>query len=260
MNNQLHYINFGTIVPIRAEHSDESEIMTQMLFGDTFEILDTHKQWNYIKTTYDAYEGWIDEKVVRKMTAQDFETHQKAPRYYTADIVNEVVFDTSGKFLLPMGSVLPGFNPETQLVKINNEIGVFKGKFITGKHDKMEVLKYALTYMNAPYLWGGKTHFGLDCSGLTQMTYKMCGHFMLRNAKDQATQGTSIKLSEAEAGDLAFFTNDKGRVIHVGFLLGNGQIFHSHGNAHIDPIDEKGIWSKQFQRYSHRLSDVKRIV
>jgi len=256
----MYALNFGTIVPIRADKSDESEIMTQMLFGDTFQILETYKQWNYIKTTYEAYEGWIDEKVVFNISDDTYHEMSKQPVYYTADVVSELVFDKSGKFLLPMGSVLPNFNPDNNQVRVGEEIGVFKGKYITGKHDKMTVLNYALTYLNAPYLWGGKTHFGLDCSGLTQMTYKMCGHYLLRNAKDQATQGESIQLSEAQAGDLAFFTNDKGKVIHVGFLLGNGQIFHSHGNAHIDPIDEKGIWSKQFQRYSHKLSDVRRII
>jgi len=165
-----------------------------------------------------------------------------------------------GLFLLPMGSVLPFFDPDKKILKMGDEIGVLKGEFITGVHDKNKVLSMAFTYLNAPYLWGGKTHFGLDCSGLTQMAYKACGYDLLRNAKDQALQGASIKLSEAVSGDLAFFTNDKGKVIHVGFILGDGRILHSHGNAHIDPIDETGIWSLKFKRYSHKLSDVRRII
>ena len=253
-------LNFATIVPIRSDHSDGAEIMTQMLFGDTFEILDTYKQWRYIKTTYEQYEGWIDEKVVFEITADEFENLNKQQPYYTTDIVSEVIFPQSGRFLLPMGSVLPNFNPEKLTLKIGDETGIFTGNYITGKYDKAQVLDLALTYENSPYLWGGKTHFGLDCSGLTQMGYKICGHHLLRNAKDQATQGIPIKLSEAEPGDLAFFTNDKGKVIHVGFLLGDGTIFHSHGNAHIDDIDEKGIWSRKFQRYSHQLSDVRKII
>ncbi len=253
-------INFASIVPIRAEAADESEIMTQLLFGDTFEVLKTENQWNYIRTSYDNYEGWIDEKVILPITDEKYQSLNKKLSYYTSDILSEVTFEKSGKFLLPMGSVLPEFNPDDNTVKMGDETGIFKGNYITGIHDKDKVLELAFTYMNAPYLWGGKTHFGLDCSGLTQMAYKICGHHLLRNAKDQAKQGTPIKLEDAEPGDLAFFTNSKGKVIHVGFLLGNGKIFHSHGNAHIDPIDEKGIWSLQFKRYSHRLSGVRRIV
>ena len=256
----MYAINFATIVPIRSDHADGSEIMTQMLFGDTFEVLDTYKQWKYIKTTYDQYEGWIDEKVVLSLSKDDFKRINAQDKFFTTDIVSEVIFPKSGRFLLPMGSVLPDFDPEKLTLKMGEETGVLMGNFTTGKHSKSQILEWAFTYLNSPYLWGGKTHFGLDCSGLTQMAYKIGGYDLLRNAKDQATQGVTIKLSEAEPGDLAFFTNDKGKVIHVGFLLGDGTIFHSHGNAHIDPVDEKGIWSNKFQRYSHRLSEVKRIV
>jgi len=253
-------ICFASIVPLRAEPADESEIMTQLLFGDTFEILKTHNQWNYIRSSYDKYEGWIDEKVILPISDEDYKQLNSDQTYFTSSVINEVEMEQSGKFILPMGSILPGFDPKDKSFKMGKEKGFYKGEYITGKHSKDKVLELAFTYLNAPYLWGGKTHFGLDCSGLTQMTYKMCGHNLLRNAKDQATQGTSIKLDEAEPGDLAFFVNQKGKVIHVGFLLGNGKIFHSHGNAHIDPIDEKGIWSTKFNRYSHQLSDVRRLI
>jgi len=256
----MYAINFASIVPVRAEHTDESEIMTQLLFGDTFEILETYKQWKFIRSFYDNYEGWIDEKVVYELTKEEFEKINNQQKYYTVDIVSEIVFPNSGRFLLPMGSVLPNYDSSKNESKIGNETGKFSGKVFTGKLSKDKILELALSYTNTPYLWGGKTHFGLDCSGLTQMVYKIGGYFLLRNAKDQEKQGTNITLDQAEPGDLAFFSNEKGKVIHVGILLGNGEIFHSHGNAHIDPIDKKGIWSNKFKRYSHRLTSVKKII
>jgi gamma-D-glutamyl-L-lysine dipeptidyl-peptidase len=115
--------------------------------------------------------------------------------------------------------------------------------------------------LNSPYLWGGKTPFGIDCSGFTQMAYKLAGIKLRRDAWQQAEQGHTINLlEETEPGDLAFFDNDEGNIVHVGIILRDHKIIHAAGKVRIDSIDHYGINNKELKKYTHKLRLIKRMV
>jgi cell wall-associated NlpC family hydrolase len=138
---------------------------------------------------------------------------------------------------------------------------LFEGGSINDKREKANLVKTALLYLNAPYLWGGKTPFGIDCSGFTQMVYKINGYRLPRNAFDQVSQGDSLSfIEESEPGDLVFFDNEEGTIDHVGIIMENNYIIHAHGKIRIDRIDHTGIFNTETGNYTHALRVIKKII
>tara|TARA_R100001480_G_scaffold124070_2_gene122503 strand:- start:76 stop:594 length:519 start_codon:yes stop_codon:yes gene_type:complete len=137
----------------------------------------------------------------------------------------------------------------------------FEGKFISEKFPKEHIIETALIYLNTPYLWGGKTPFGIDCSGFTQMVYKLNGYKLKRDASEQATQGEALSfIEESEPGDLAFFDNNEGAITHVGIIMKDNYIIHAHGKVRIDRIDHSGIFNYDVRAHTHKLRVIKRII
>ncbi len=251
-----------SIVPCRKEPSDRSEMVTQLLFGDIFEIITREGNWCNIKTAYDNYDCWIDKKQFLPIAQQTFDLLN------TDDIVcsNEFVQlinhkNTSNLLPIVIGSTLPNF--ENGECLIENQTYSFEGETIKGNlpNGKNGILDTAVQFLNAPYLWGGKSPFGIDCSGFTQMVYKLNGVKLKRDAYQQAEQGEILSfVEEAEAGDLAFFDNEEGRIVHVGIVLDNNKIIHAAGKVRIDGFDHHGIFNNDKKDYSHQLRLLKRIV
>ena len=248
---QYGICNLG-IVPIRQEASDRSEMVTQALYGDVFKVLEQRKSWSRIRFAYDGYEGWIDNKQYLEIEHEDYDQISNSDIYLSNDLI-EYVSDTSNQlYPIPLGSDLNG----TTLLNHH-----FDGNAITSKSDKINIIKSAFIYLNAPYLWGGKTPFGIDCSGFTQMVYKLNGHQLLRDASQQATQGTALSfIEESEPGDLAFFDNADGDIIHVGIIMADNYIIHAHGKVRIDRLDHSGIYNADRNTHTHRLRVIKKIV
>ena len=240
-----------SLVPVRESASDKSQMVSQLLFGDVFEILEENAKWIKIKNAFDNYEGWIDAKQCLNITSEYFLKKKPQILQSSMDLVDYV--QDNNKHLLPvvLGSSVFGMKDLGYDFEINQNDGSVR---------KQDIVSTALLYLNSPYLWGGKSPFGIDCSGLTQMVYKLCGIKLFRDASQQALQGQGLSfIEEAEPGDLAFFDNDEGQIIHVGIIMKNNYIIHAHGKVRIDRLDHTGIFNTEIKNYTHKLRVIKQL-
>jgi len=245
------------IIPLRAEPSDRSEIVSQVLFGEHFEILEAQNQWSKIKLQFDNYEGWVDSKQYQIISENKFNELSKDAIILNADLVEYISNPSNTLLPIPLGASLSFLNHS----EINIDGFEFEGMRISGVKEKANLIITSSMYLNAPYLWGGKTPFGIDCSGFTQMVYKLNGYKLLRDASQQATQGEALSfIEESEPGDLAFFDNEEGKIIHVGIMMENNYIIHASGKVRIDRIDHLGIYNAEQNRHTHRLRVIKKIL
>jgi len=240
-----------SIVPVRADANDTSEMVTQLLFGDVFEITEQKNGWIKINISFDNYSGWIDAKQTLEIDNSVFEKCKNNNLHCSTDLVEYA--QNSNKFLMPivMGSSVGTVDLIGYTFDANTNDGSIK---------RGNIVSTALLYLNAPYIWGGKTPFGIDCSGFTQMVYKICGIKLPRDARQQAQKGQNLSfIEETSAGDLAFFDNDEGDIIHVGIMMKDNYIIHAHGHVRIDRIDHTGIFNVETKKYSHKLRVIKHI-
>jgi hypothetical protein len=245
------------IIPLRAEASDRSEIVSQVLFGEHFEILEQFNQWSKIKLQYDHYEGWVDSKQYQIISESEYKQLSDDAIVLNADLLEYITGVNNTLLPIPLGASLSFLNH----ADINTANYNFEGTKISGAKTKNCILNTAFMYLNAPYLWGGKTPFGIDCSGFTQMVYKLNGYKLLRDASEQATQGEPLSfIEESEAGDLAFFDNEEGNIIHVGIIMDDNYIIHASGKVRIDRLDHLGIYNSEANRHTHKLRVIKKII
>lgn len=244
-------------IPLRFEPSDRSELVSQVLFGEHFQILEQDQKWSKIKLAYDDYEGWIDNKQYKSITEEQYILLSKDNIILNADLIEYITSPENLLMPIPLGASLSFLNyPEINLENFN-----FEGLKVSGIKPKSNIINTAYMYLHAPYLWGGKTPFGIDCSGFTQMVYKLNGHQLLRDASQQAKQGEALSfIEESEAGDLAFFDNEEGNIIHVGIIMDNNYIIHASGKVRIDRLDHLGIYNSEQNRHTHKLRVIKKII
>ncbi len=241
-----------SIVPLRLEASDTSELVSQVLYGDCFKVLEQRKKWSKIRLAFDKYEGWIDNKQYVEISEEIYKQISSESPQLSADLVEYVTTQEGHLNMIPLGASLNG----SLLFKHH-----YDGEIITGKQLKSNLISTAFMYLNAPYLWGGKTPFGIDCSGFTQMVYKLNGYKIFRDASQQATQGEALSfIEESEPGDLAFFDNNEGIITHVGIIMKDNYIIHAHGCVRVDRIDHTGIFNTERNTHTHKLRVIKRII
>lgn len=251
-----------SIMPVRANSDDRSEMITQLLFGEIMEVKQVRRNWSLVRNTYDDYEGWVDTKQYREIPEADAKYLLSSELLFTKEVISHVYDLSSRKELsLVFGSHLVNY--------LNGKIKILTNEFLVRESPLSlkiitsadAIIEMARKFLDAPYLWGGKTPFGVDCSGFTQSVFKVCGIPLKRDASQQAHQGNTVDfIGDIQPGDLAFFDSVNGDIIHVGIVLDNKRIIHSSGKVRIDILDHNGIFNKEMGDYTHKLRIIKRYL
>lgn len=226
-----------SVSPIRAEVSEKSEMTSQILYGETCGIIETEGLYSKIKMDFDGYEGWVNSSVLKSQNS---------------DISKNLVTQVYGVFDLPEGR---------NLLSIGSEVDFETENFLDKNNIRESLVETAKKFLNVPYLWGGRSYFGIDCSALVQLVYKIHGIALPRDADKQAEIGEARDfVEESEPGDLAFFEDETGFISHVGLVLSPFELIHASGKVRIDSLDFSGIYNAEKNKHTHKLRMVKTVI
>jgi gamma-D-glutamyl-L-lysine dipeptidyl-peptidase len=250
------FICENVFVPLRSAPTHKSEMLSQVLFGEKYTVIDRSGSWLKVKTIFDNYSGWLDVDHLQYTVYEDNTQNH---------VLNRSLLcyrNDKTKMVLEAGCEIFEPDIENKIFKIGNNIyntsEDFSSSFFTNDKALPEI---AMKFINSPYIWGGRIPSGIDCSGLTQLVYKISGVPIARDAIDQAEEGIGVGfIDEANPGDLVFFDNERGRISHVGMIISRGLVIHSSGRVRIDPIDHQGIFKIEINGYSHNLRTIRRII
>ena len=225
---------------IRSEPSHRSEMVNQLLYGESFTVLEESGSWSMIRSNHDAYAGWMESAIV----------HSSPQESYIQDsILTSTCYLDRLNTLLSPGSFIDMKIPESLSCHFPNpELTISEALNLISKN-----------FLNVPYLWGGRTVFGVDCSGLSQLFLRFCGLHIMRDASEQSDMGLTIPFEELKLGDLLFFHNDKYKIIHVAIVFAETQVIHASGKVHLANFDQKGIYIHS-NSYTHNFAFAKRLL
>ncbi len=247
------------IISMRRSFSHKDELINQLLFGESYSVTEesSDQSWLKILTSYDKYEGWIQKEQHHSISEGYFEQIGNTEYKISTDVSSTILFNRH-QMNIVMGSILP--ISVNELFKMEEQLA-FNGqaKSLGMRSQWDQIRQTALKYMYTPYLWGGKSTFGIDCSGLTQMVFRISGYFIARDASQQMLNGLEIDFTDMKPGDLAFFNNEEGVIGHVGIILEEGQIIHASGDVRIDNLTKKGIFKADGVQ-THTFHQIRRIL
>lgn len=261
MDSLAYGVSRLAVIAVRKEPDDRAEQTTQLLFGDHYQLLSYSKdfKWSYISVFADGYEGWIDAKQHHEITREYFDQINHANFKITTDIASGILYKKNPITIL-LGSIVPISNSE--LFKMEEQFAFNGGAKSLGQKRDYEFLReIAIKYLHAPYQWGGKSPFGIDCSGFTQMVFKINGYPLPRDSSQQLHAGREVSsLDQALPGDLALFSNGSEVVSHVGIVMENEKIIHASGQVRIDHLTHEGIIHVETNTTTHSLKSIRRIL
>jgi gamma-D-glutamyl-L-lysine dipeptidyl-peptidase len=249
-----------SVVPVRALPDDRGEQVTQLLFGETLQILEKAEKWIFVQLVSDSYQGWVSKGQITRITHEEFASLQLQKQWVSTDLVQVLHNKTrNSSFLVSAGSSF--YDCKENSFELHGESYQFLGNMSPiSEFQPQAIVNNAMLFLQTPYLWGGKSALGIDCSGLTQLAFKMSGKNIHRDASQQATQGEMVHLiNEAQTGDLLFFDNDEGAIIHTGIMMDSSHVIHAHHKVRIDMADHLGIFNIDTKKYTHKLRVIKRI-
>jgi cell wall-associated NlpC family hydrolase len=250
------YICENVFVPLRSGPSHKSEMLSQVLFGEKYVILDKAGHWMKVETLFDNYNGWLD---------MDHLQHSVDSDGIAGRVLNRSLLcfkQDKTKLVLEAGCEIynPDFRNKTFTAGENTYVSIneFSNSYITTSNSLTDT---ALKFINSPYIWGGRVPSGIDCSGFTQLVYKIHGVKIPRDSRQQVEIGEAVNfIEETKPGDLVFFDDEQGRISHVGMIFSHGLVIHASGRVRIDTIDHQGIFKQEIKKYSHHLRMIRRIV
>lgn len=247
-------------VAVRERPDHRYEMVSQLLFGEMFEILEQRNGWYHIRVIYDSYQGWVPVDQAQPLEYDEYIALKNHPPLVTGDLLS-FIQDRTHQTSFPISAGCSVYFPENGNISLGGRVFHYPGQILDTSEPSHEgIPDHAMLFLNTPYLWGGRSVFGLDCSGFAQLVYKMAGIRIPRDAAVQSSQGETVHLvHEARSGDLLFFDNQEGEINHVGILLQEGFIIHAHGKVRIDRIDHNGIFDAEKNKYTHKLRLIKRI-
>lgn len=256
-------ISLHSVVPVRAEAREGAEQNTQMLFGELCTVLEQKPRWNRVKLNADGQEGWVDAKMVTPMSEEEYKKYSLAleTAATVAFPMTYAVSENNGQTIpLTAGTRLTNYREgRFEVLGVGFRIDPSMVIAQTREMNQANLLNTVRFFINIPYLWGGKNAMGMDCSGFTQVVMSLFGKNLLRNASEQATQGHKIaNLSKAQAGDLAFFDHEDGKISHVGIVIDAERIIHCSGRVKVERLDETGIFCAETGEYTHHLVAIRR--
>lgn len=252
-------INLMSVIPVRSAPEDPSEQVTQLLFGELVMILEKRDKWLMVQVVSDSYQGWVSAGQITKISYEEFVALQGKPHWVSNDLIQLLENKTRRySFMISAGSSF--YDSSQNAFNLCGEEWYYHGTMSPTKtFEPEELVNHAMIFLHTPYMWGGKSALGADCSGFTQVVFKMAGKIIHRDASQQARQGETINLiHEARIGDLLFFDNQEGDIIHVGIMLDENHIIHAHHKVRIDKVDHHGIFNTDTRKYTHQLRLIKR--
>ena len=257
-------ISLYSVIPVRTEAREGAEQSTQVLFGETFEVLEQLPKWHRVRLHSDGQEGYIDAKMCTLMKDEEYSAYSKALE--TAAMVafpmTYAVSENNGQTIpLTAGTRLTHYQ-DGHFEVLGVGFRIDPSMVITAPRELTQenLLQTVRFFLNVPYLWGGKNALGMDCSGFTQTILSLFGKHLLRNASEQATQGVAVpKLAQAQAGDLVFFDHEDGKISHVGIVIDPERVIHCSGRVKVEKLDEQGIYNIEQGGYSHHLVSIVRL-
>ncbi len=258
----MQAISLQTYIPIRKEPSDASEMVSQLLFGETCSVVNEQDNWVYIHTHFDNYSGWVYRKSLTLLTDKQVKQLENTNPIVIGNIITRVIDpENQHTFFLTAGCQVHEIT-DKQIYIFDKQYHTTEPLLLKRQNHLSEIiLQIALNMINIPYLWGGRSSFGVDCSGFVQTCYKIAGISLPRDANQQVLKGKQIdSLKAALPADLAFFKNKNDKIIHVGILLNSHTIIHASQKVKISQIDDIGIIDDENKNeHSHRLAAIKRI-